>query len=125
MEQHLLAVIAGADGPFEKLTAFAHFQVAHATPEHAGFTLNSGLSREVLGRISRHTEVVKAALEEVLRDGVDSGLFAPLLNPTATAELVWGIVQSGVNTTLKYPDQRESLQRMVVSAIWASVCPQQ
>ena len=124
VEHHLLAVIEGAEGLFQKLRAFADFQISHTSPEHEGFALDSGLSAELRARLANHTNAVKAALEQAIISGDDDAQIAKGLNPAVAAELLWGMVEGGMNASLRHPDQKPYLIQAVVQAMVAALGPQ-
>jgi len=121
MEHHLIAVLDEAEGTREKLHAFAAFQIMHASPEHAGLELEAGLSEEVRARISKHSDVVKAALAQTIAAGVDVGVLQDRLPPATAGELLWGLVQGGVEAAMRHPDDKAQLVDAVTDAMWAAV----
>jgi hypothetical protein len=123
MEQHLLAIIEKAESPFQKLSVFAEFQIYHAAPEHVGLNLESGLSAQVRARIDGHTKIMKAALEKAIKSGMEKGEFSEMLIPAIASELVWGLVQGGVEAALLFPEQKPHLLATVVKVLQALISP--
>ncbi len=118
VEQHLLVIVEQADGLLEKLRAVAEFQISHATPGHAGFALESGLSARVRARLAAHMDTVKAALEKAVTSDVGHAAFSG--NPAAAVvSLLWGMIEGAVAAALEHPEQKPYLLDAVVRAMFA------
>ncbi len=123
-ERQLLAVIKQAEGPFEKLRAFAGFQLSHATLEHAFLDLEAGLSAQARSQLAAHTGAVKSALEQVISSGFKGRSLAGGLEPRVASELLWGMVEGAMGAALMYPEQVPQLRDAVVNAMWVAISPQ-
>lgn len=121
MEQHLIEVMDAADGPFDKLRAFAEFQISIASPEHENVSLEAGLSSESRNRIAEHMDAVKTALGQVIEVGIRGGVLSKDVDPATASELIWGMVESAANAAIKHPNQKPYLLDAVAKAMWAAL----
>ena len=120
VEQRLLVVVERADGLLEKLRAVAEFQISHASPGHAAFSLESGLSAQVRARLASYTDTVKDSLEKAAMS--DVGRVASGDAPAeAVISLLWGMLEGAVAASLKHPEQKPFLLDAVVRAMFAVV----
>jgi AcrR family transcriptional regulator len=119
MEEHLLDLIEKADGVHEKLAAFAGFQLSAATHEHENISLQAGLSAKHRDQLAAHPDAVKAALQASLSAAIGSGAISDHIEPAATVELFWGMVEGAAKASIRHPDNQSYLLDSVIAAMRA------
>ncbi|MWK37027.1 TetR family transcriptional regulator [Actinomadura sp. J1-007] len=87
--EELDRALAGADGPTERITVYVRRQLADfaAHPQPAGPELATLLGPDGYEQMHAHVGPLGRILTGIIRDGVDSGEFAPC-DPAETAHLV-------------------------------------
>lgn len=119
VEAHLLDLIRNSDGVHEKLAAFATFRLSAATREHENISLQAGLSAKHRDRLAAYPDAVKATLQASIASAIGSGEINANVQPAATVELFWGMVEGAVQASIRYPDQQPYLLESVVTAMRA------
>ncbi|VAW20195.1 hypothetical protein MNBD_ALPHA11-2208 [hydrothermal vent metagenome] len=121
VEHHVLEIIGGENTPYEKLRAFAHFQISNASLEHENISLEAGLSAKTRNQLYKHNNNVKAALRQIIIYGKKNNIFLKDVNPVVASELILGMVESAANVAAKHPKQKPYLIDAAVRAILAAI----